>query len=99
MVEAIDWSVGQILDALKKHGLDRNTLIIFTSDNGPWYQGSSGNLRGRKGTTWEGGFRVPFVARWPGRIPRGVVSDQPVTALDLFPTFLAATGTRVSVRR
>lgn len=94
-VEAIDWSVEQILDTLKKHQLERNTLVIFASDNGPWYQGSPGKLRGRKGTTYEGGFRVPFVARWPGHIPRGVISDEPVTALDLFPTFLAATATRV----
>ncbi len=59
VVEELDWSVGQVLGALKKAGAERNTLVLFSSDNGPWYQGSSGGLRGRKGMTWEGGVRVP----------------------------------------
>ena len=82
VVEEIDWSAGQILQALKDNGLDDETLVIFTSDNGPWKaggnqkrqtRGSAGPLRGVKGTTWEGGMRVPFVARWPGRLPGGHV--------------------------
>jgi uncharacterized sulfatase len=65
-------------------------LVVFTSDNGPWYGGSSGGLRGMKGTTWEGGFRVPCIARWPGRIPAGKVSDALAMMPDLFATALAA---------
>ncbi|HST22935.1 MAG TPA: sulfatase-like hydrolase/transferase [Blastocatellia bacterium] len=95
-VEAIDWSVGQILNTLKQLNLDKNTLVIFASDNGPWYQGSAGRLRGRKATTYEGGVRVPFIARWQNHIPRGVVSDEPVSALDLFPTIVTATGAHLA---
>ena len=78
VIAEIDWSVGQILAALKKHGLDENTLVIFTSDNGPWlsygnHAGSAGPLREGKGTTWDGGHRVPSLARWPGKIPAGSV--------------------------
>ncbi|MBC8168062.1 MAG: sulfatase-like hydrolase/transferase, partial [Bryobacteraceae bacterium] len=75
VVEELDWSVGQVLAALDKHGLSKDTLVMFSSDNGPWYQGSPGNLRGRKGSTLEGGVRVPFVAKLPGRIPKGLVVD------------------------
>ena len=67
----LDWSVGQVLARLKDLGLDDRTLVIFTSDNGPWFGGSTGGLRGMKSTTWEGGFRVPCIARWPGRLPVG----------------------------
>jgi len=63
----IDWSVGEIIAKLKKLGLERQTLVFFTSDNGPWYGGSTGGLRGMKGRTWEGGTRVPLIAWWPGR--------------------------------
>ena len=69
VVEEIDWSVGQVLQAVKDNGLDENTLVIFTSDNGPWFLGSPGKLRGRKGSSYEGGVREPFIARFPGRIP------------------------------
>jgi uncharacterized sulfatase len=86
----LDWSVGQVLDRLKKLDLDRRTLVVFTSDNGPWYGGSTGGLRGMKSTTWEGGFRVPCIARWPGRIPAGVVCRAPAVTMDLFATALAA---------
>jgi arylsulfatase A-like enzyme len=85
-VQEIDWSTGQILGALAAAGVDADTLVMFTSDHGPWYQGSPGGLRGRKGDTFEGGFRVPFVARYPGFIPGGQVSSALVSTLDILPT-------------
>ena len=88
----LDASVGQVLAKLKELGLDERTLVVFTSDNGPWYGGSTGGLRGMKGTTWEGGYRVPCIARWPGRIPAGTVSHEPAVTMDLFATALAAAG-------
>ncbi|MBY0376005.1 MAG: sulfatase [Bryobacteraceae bacterium] len=95
VIEEIDWSVGEILSALKKQGLDRNTLVMFSSDNGPWYQGSPGKLRGRKGVTYEGGVRVPFLARFPGRIPKGMVSDAIGSTMDLLPTLAGLTGAKL----
>src|SRR5262249_9484842 len=82
----IDWSVGQILDALNRAGLDRKTLVVFTSDNGPWLSygdqaGSAGPLREGKMTTFEGGHREPFVVRWPGRVPAGSICREPVMAI------------------
>ena len=71
----LDWSVGHVLDTLKELGLDERTLVLFTSDNGAWFGGSTGGLRGMKATTWEGGFRVPMIARWPGRLPAGKAID------------------------
>ena len=65
----------RVLARLKELGLDERTLVVFTSDNGPWYGGSTGGLRGMKGTTWEGGYRVPCIARWPGRLAAGRVCD------------------------
>jgi arylsulfatase len=91
-VMEVDWSVGQILDALVENGLDSNTLVIFTSDQGPWYQGSSANLRGKKGETYEGGVRVPFIARFPGRIPMGSVSSELASNMDILPTVADACG-------
>lgn len=88
----LDWGVGQVLGRLKELGLDERTLVVFTSDNGPWFGGSTGGLRGMKGTGWEGGFRVPCIARWPGRIPAGRVSDRLAVTMDLFATALAAAG-------
>lgn len=88
----MDWSVGQILDAIAAKGVDDNTLIMFTSDNGPWYQGSPGRLRGRKGETYEGGMREPFLARFPGRIPAGSVSTGVLSLMDLLPTIGRLTG-------
>jgi arylsulfatase A len=85
-VEELDWSVGQVRDTLKRNGLERNTLVMFTSDNGPWYQGSPGKLRGRKNTTYEGGVREPFIAVWPGAIPKGRVCNGLASMLDIFPT-------------
>jgi arylsulfatase len=86
MVAELDWGVGQVLQALQDNGIDQNTLVIFSSDHGPWYQGSTGNLRGRKAETWDGGMRVPFLARYPGVIPGGSVSTTMATALDILPT-------------
>jgi uncharacterized sulfatase len=91
-VEEIDWSVGELLAALEQHGLADNTLVMFTSDNGPWYQGSAGGFRGRKGQSYEGGHRVPFLARWPRRIAAGTISHEPAMNIDLFPTCLALAG-------
>ena len=88
VVETIDWSMGEIIAKVKELGLDENTLIIFTSDNGPWFEGSSGQLRDRKGSSWEGGLRVPFIARWPSTIASGSVSDEPAMNIDIFPTLL-----------
>lgn len=92
VVEEIDWSVGRILETLDDAGATDNTIVFFTSDNGPWYQGSPGPHRGRKGQAFEGGHRVPLIARWPGRIPPGRICDAPAINLDLFPTCLAAAG-------
>lgn len=93
-VEEIDHGFGRLVEALKKHDLLANTLILFTSDNGPWYDGSPGALRGRKGQSFEGGFRVPLLARWDGTIPRGKVCDELAVNLDFFPTLLALAGLR-----
>ncbi len=82
----LDWSVGQVLASLKENGIDDNTLVMFSSDNGPWYQGSPGRLRGRKGWTFEGGVREPFIARFPGRIPKGEVSHGVGSTMDILPT-------------
>jgi uncharacterized sulfatase len=95
----LDWSTGQIIAKLRELGLDRNTLVFFTSDNGPWYGGSTGGLRGMKARTWEGGFREPMIAWWPGRIPAGQVIDEPAITLDLFPTSLIASGIKVPTDR
>ena len=88
-IQELDWSVGQVMNALKANNIDKNTLVIFTSDNGPWFQGSTGRLRGRKGETFEGGMREPFLASWPGRIKAGRTVDSMATMMDLLPTFAA----------
>ncbi len=87
----VDWSVGQIVDTLKKNGLEDNTWIIFTSDNGPWlsygeHAGSAGPLREGKGTCWEGGTRVTGIMKWPGKIPAGTTTDTMMMTIDLLPT-------------
>lgn len=92
VIEELDWSVGEILASLKKHNLDTNTLVMFSSDNGPWYLGSPGPLRGRKGTTYEGGVREPFLARLPGRIPAGRVCDGLASMMDVMPTVAGLCG-------
>jgi uncharacterized sulfatase len=92
VIAELDASVGRLLGKLKELGLEENTLVMFTSDNGPWYGGSTGGLRGMKSTSWEGGYRVPFIARWPGKIPAGHVSAQPAVTMDVFATVLKASG-------
>jgi arylsulfatase len=92
VVEELDWSVGEVLAKLKQEGLDNQTLVMFSSDNGPWYQGSPGQLRGRKGSTYEGGVREPFLARFPGRIPRGAVCRGVAGTIDVLPTVARLTG-------
>lgn len=93
VVEEIDTNVGRLLKHLKALGLDKDTLVIVTSDNGPWIEGSSGPLRDRKGgAAWEGGYRVPFIARHPGVIPSRRVSDQMAMNIDLLPTILQWAG-------
>ena len=93
----IDWAVGEILGALKKNGVDENTLVIFSTDNGPWlsygnHAGSVGPLREGKGTAFDGGQRVPFIARWPGKIPADSVCPEPAMTIDLLPTLAKLTG-------
>jgi choline-sulfatase len=99
-VEEVDWSVGEILAAIRETGLDDDTLVIFTSDNGPWVNvvgeaTSAGPLRGSKGSTWEGGVRVPTIARWPGRIAPGTSCDAVCGTIDLLPTLVTLAGGRV----
>ncbi|MFQ5789866.1 MAG: sulfatase [Acidobacteriota bacterium] len=96
VIEEIDWSVGRILDALLGEGLAENTLVVLSSDNGPWltfgkHGGSPGPLRDGKGTTWEGGMRVPGIFWWPGTIKPGIVMDMGST-LDVFATALELAG-------
>jgi len=100
----VDWSVGQILDAIRRNGLDDNTLVIFTADNGPWlnygnHAGSAGPLREGKGTMWEGGYRVPCVMRWPGKIPAGTRCDELATTMNLFPTIAELIGAQAPTDR
>ena len=100
-VEEIDWSTGKILDALKQHGLDKTTLVIFTSDNGSNGRngGSNAPLSGAKGGTMEGGMRVPMIARWPGRIPAGGTCNELSSTMDFLPTFAALSGGLLSANK
>ncbi len=98
--EEIDWSTGEIMAALQRHGLDDDTLVLFLSDNGPWlvygdHAGSAEPLREGKTTSWEGGTRVPFIARWPGRIPAGKVSRELAMSIDLLPTLARLIGAKL----
>ena len=101
-IAEIDWSVGKILDTLKANGLDENTFVLFTSDNGPpknTLHASPGPLRGHKGTTFEGGMREPTVVRWPGKIPAGKSNDELMTTMDLLPTFAKLAGADIPADR
>ncbi|MFT6620767.1 MAG: arylsulfatase A-like enzyme, partial [Limisphaerales bacterium] len=102
VVEEIDWSVGQVMKALKDSGIERETLVVFTSDNGPWtmfgpHGGTASPLRGEKGTSWEGGFRVPAIFHWPGKIKPGTVAEMAAN-LDLYATFAALSKGKVPTR-
>ena len=97
VIMEIDWSVKQIIKTLEKHKLNENTIIVFTSDNGPWlnygnHAGSTGGLREGKGTSWEGGQRVPCIVNWPGNTPENTVCDKLSSTIDFLPTFAAITG-------
>jgi arylsulfatase A len=91
-VEELDWSLGQVLDTLDRLNLSEKTLVMISSDNGPWWQGNPGYSRGRKLLWFEGGYRVPFIARWPGVIPAGVTSPEMSMNFDLFATCLKLAG-------
>jgi arylsulfatase len=103
VIEELDWSMGEILKTLKEEGLEENTLVIFTSDNGPWIEeqigdhgGSAFPLRGNKMQTWEGGVRVPAIMQWKGKIPENVVSHALLTTMDFLPTFADISGAVIS---
>jgi arylsulfatase A-like enzyme len=116
-IEEIDWSTGEILEKLKKLGIDDNTLVIFTSDNGPWiettrgmkpnaaafiprnHSGTAEPLRGWKMSAWDGGCRVPFIARWPRKLKANRVSDQLLSTMDLLPTFARFAGAKLPADR
>jgi arylsulfatase len=104
VIQEIDWSVGEVLAALKRAGVDDNTLVIFTSDNGPWlsygdHAGSAGPLREGKGTSWDGGTRVPCVVRWPGKIPVGSKTGTIAMTIDVLPTVAALAGAKLPERK
>lgn len=104
VIEEIDWSVGQILNALDKNGIRENTLVVFTSDNGPWLRygdhgGSAGPLREGKGTFFEGGYRVPGIITWPGMIEQGAVNAKFASTIDLLPTFAKLAGAQLPKNR
>lgn len=100
----IDWSVGEILKTLRENGIEKNTMIIFTSDNGPWFNfgnhaGSTGGLREGKGTTWEGGVRVPCIIRWPGQVKEGLISNSLSSTIDLLPTMAEILGSKLPEKK
>ncbi len=100
VLQEIDQAVGQILQTLDDTGLAANTIVMFSSDNGPWlsygnHAGSAGPLREGKGTSYEGGIRVPFLARWPGKFPAGHVSHEPLMTIDILPTLINYAGAKL----
>ncbi len=104
VIMELDWSIGQLRKTLREEGLAENTLLIVTSDNGPWlaygnHAGSAGGFREGKGTTFEGGHRVPFIAEWPGVIPAGMVSNNLSAGIDVLPTIVEATGAKLPKKR
>jgi len=110
IIEELDASLGRVLDALNAEGLEKNTLVVFTSDNGPWIRfrsdgvehlnvGDSGPFRDGKGSGWEGGVRVPGVCWWPGTIPPATVVSEPASTLDLLPTAFRLAGQKLPAGR
>ena len=100
VISEVDWCVGEILGKLKEHNIDDNTLVIFTSDNGPWlsygnHAGSAGPLREGKGTTWEGGVREPCIMRFPGKIPAGTTCNELTATIDILPTIANLIGAKL----
>ena len=100
VIEEIDWSVGEVMSALKRNGVRDNTLVVFTSDNGPWlvygdHAGSAAPFREGKGSCWEGGVRVPCLMQWPGHIPAGATDDRMMMTIDLFPTLANLVGAKL----
>jgi len=95
VIKELDWSVGEIFKTLRELSLDENTFVIFTSDNGPWFGGHTACLSGMKSTSWEGGLRVPMIARWPGKIPPQQVIDTVSGSIDIFPTILNQAGIKL----
>lgn len=93
-ITSMDAAIGELLDMLQALGLERDTLVLFLSDNGAGRIGDNAPLRGYKADLWEGGVRVPFIARWPGQLPAGGVTDEFLTALEIFPTLIAAAGAK-----
>jgi arylsulfatase A-like enzyme len=94
-VTCMDAAIGELLAQIKARGEERDTLVVFISDNGGSGNGGNQPLRGQKGTMWEGGLSVPFIARWPAKLPAGKVTDEFLTSLEFFPTFAAASGAKV----
>lgn len=104
IIQEIDWSVGQVLKTLDETGVSNRTLVIFTTDNGPWlsygnHAGSTGGLREGKGTAWEGGVRVPCIMRYPGKIKAGTVCNEPCGTIDVLPTLAQLTGCQLPERK
>lgn len=104
VMEEVDWSVGQVLKTLDETGLSKNTIVIFTSDNGPWltygnHAGNTGGLREGKGTAWDGGLKVPFIIRWPSQIKPGTVCNSMAAGMDLLPTIVSACNAKLPVKK
>jgi uncharacterized sulfatase len=96
VIRELDWSVGEVISKLKELNLLDNTIVIFMSDNGSWYGGSTGGLKGMKATTWEGGIRVPFIIRYPEIFPKNKTIDVPCWSADIFPTLLGLSHIKTS---
>lgn len=104
VMQEVDWSVGEVMKALKENGIDKNTLVIFTSDNGPWlsfgnHAGNTGGLREGKGTAWEGGLRVPCIMNWPGKIEAGTICNNISSTIDVLPTLVNLTHSNTSQKK
>lgn len=99
VIRELDYECGRLFDTIKRLGLDDNTLVIFASDNGPWFGGNTAGLRGMKASSFDGGLRVPFIARWPGKIPAGRTCDEMAGVIDVLPTVCGIAGVEVPTDR